>query len=166
MPLNISKATATEYAFVLGNIPGNTGIHAADILKLNLFSVSLPGVSLTNAEMYWEGNHVQFHLGNISFEPLNINFIIDSAFENWKCLFNWITFIANNKDKPSSAANDYVTDANIVIYDNFGQSHSFITFKNLWIQSLGEVTFSIRDGESHIECNASFLYDRYEVVDS
>ena len=162
----LSKATATEYDFILGKIPSDDDLHAVDELKLNIFNVTLPGLSLDNTEFNWQGKHVQYHIGHITFDPLNINFIVDSAFENWKCLFDWIIFIANNKDKPSSAANDCVTDANIVIYDNFGESHSFITFKNLWIQNLGEVTFSIRDGESHIECNASFLYDRYEVTSS
>ena len=165
-PLGISKATATEYAFILGKIPNGTNIHDADILRLNIFSIALPGVSLTNTEMPWEGSHVQYHIGGITFDPLNINFIVDSEFENWKTLFRWLTYIANNKDIPSQKPDDYVTDANIIIYDNFSNPHTFVTFKNIWIQSLGELTFSIRDGETHIECNAIFYYDRYEIADT
>lgn len=166
MALNISKATATEYAFVLGKIPANNGIHTPDILRLNIFNISLPGISLNTSEMPWEGKHAQYHLGGITFDPLNINFLIDSEFENWKCLFRWLTFIADNKIQPSQNANDYVTDANIIIYDNFGRSHTFITFKNIWIQTLGELSFSIRDGESHIEGSATFQYDYYLISDT
>jgi len=166
MSITLSKATSTEYAFVIGKIPSDSDFHATDTLRLNIFNITLPGVSLENVEFPWEGKHVQYHVGGITFDPLNISFLVDSNFHNWKILFRWLTSIANNSDKPSAKANDYVTDANIVIYDNFGAAHTFITFKNLWVQSLGEVSFSIRDGETLIESSAIFQYDRYEMVDT
>jgi hypothetical protein len=164
MTLNISKATSTEYSFILGQVPGNTGIHAVDTLRLNIFNVELPSVSLTNTEFNWQGKHVDYHTGGITFDPLNISFIIDVNFDNWKVLFNWITFITDNKTIPSQQANDYVTDANLLIYNNFGLITTTIQFKNIWLQSLGSVTFSIREGETQIESNATFHYDRFTVL--
>lgn len=164
--LVISKATATEYAFVLGKIPSDDSLHAVDSLRLNIFNINLPSVSLDTSDSHWEGKHMSYHIGGITFDPISINFIVDSNFINWKVLFRWLTFIANNYDKPSTEYDKYVTDASIIIFDNFGKKHTIVTFKNIWIQSLGELSFSIRDGETHIESNAIFQYDRYFIEDT
>ena len=160
----ISKATATEYAFVIGSIPSDKNIHAVDELRLNIFNINLPSVSLTQSDMPWQGKIDKMHIGGISFEPLNISFLVDVDFKNWKSMYNWLTFIANNYDVPSKNANEYVTDASLIIYNNFNGINTKIIYKNMWIQSLGELSFSIRDGESHIESTATFVYDRYEIL--
>jgi hypothetical protein len=163
MTLNISKSTATEYSFQLGKIPSASDIHAVDELRLNIFNINLPAISLNQGEMSWQGKHIQLHLGGMSFDPLNISFLVDSECRNWNILYKWLTYIADNKEKASMVADQYVTDASIVIFNNFNQSHTKVTFKNIWVQTIGEISFSIRDGESHIESSATFLYDRYEV---
>lgn len=162
MPLNISKATATEYAFVLNRLPNN--IHDMDELRLNIFNITLPSVSLTQTEMPWQGKHTNMHLGGITFDPLNINFIVDSEFRNWRVLFNWMMYIADNQEKPSEDANNYVVDGSLIIYDNFNKIHTTISYKNMWVQTLGELSFSVRDGESLIESSATLMYDYYEIV--
>lgn len=163
MGISISKSTSTEYQFVLGKIPSDPSIHATDILKLNIYSISLPTVSLNPNEFYWQGKHIEAHAGGITFDPITINFLVDNNFDNWKVLFNWLTFVADNKERPSREFDEYVTDGSIIIFDNFSKINTTVTFKNMWISSLGEVTFSIRDGESLVECSATFYYDRYSI---
>jgi hypothetical protein len=104
------------------------------------------------------------HQGGITFDPLNISFLVDSRFSNWKILFNWLVSIANNKEKASSPPPQYITDATLIVMDNWDNAIFKILFLNLWITSLGELTFSVRDGETLVECTSSFIYDRYEVI--
>lgn len=163
MPINISKATSTEYALVIGKIPNNPAFHATDTLRLNVYSLNLPSVTVENSEYNWQGKHVEYHTGGITFDPLNINFLVDSNFANWRILFDWMMYIADNKTRPTNVPNNYVTDANILVYDNFGTIKITVTFKNLWIQTLGELSLSTREGETLIESNAIFQYDRYEI---
>jgi len=160
----LSKANATQYKLVLHKIPviGST-IHDLDTLRLNIFNVILPGINLDMSQMPWQGLHTPMHQGGINFDPLTINFVVDGRFANWKILFDWLISIANNKDKATSLADEYVTDASLLLMDNWDTILFKIVFKNLWITSLGELTFSIRDGETHIECSSVFTYDRYEV---
>ena len=165
-PLNLAKATATEYYLVFPKVPNDPNIHASDELKLNIFNINIPTFSLEDTKFLWQGKYVEFHIGGVSFDPLTVSFVVDSEYRNWKLLFRWLTYIANNKDKPSNVPNDYVTDASIILYDNFHKKHTFITFKNIWIQNLGELQLSIREGETYIECNATFQYDRYEIEDA
>ena len=163
MGMNLNKSTSTEYQFVLNRLPNN--IHDMDELRLNIYNITLPGVSLNQQEMPWQGKHAQMHLGGVTFDPLNINYLVDSEFKNWRVLFNWIMFIADNKEKPSADANSYVVDGSLLIMDNFNKVHTTISYKNLWIQTLGELSFSIRDGESFIESSATMMYDYYEKFD-
>jgi len=168
MPLNtLNRATATQYRFVLNQLPTAISagtVHDMDTLKLNIFNVNLPSVSLEQSQMDWQGMHTYQHTGGITFDPLTINFLVDGRFANWRILFNWITAIANNKDRPTRPPKEYITDGGIILLDNWENVLFKIAFINMWVQSLGELSFSIRDGETHIECSATFLYDRYEVV--
>ena len=161
-----SRATATQYKLVLNQIPipisaGN--IHDMDDLKLNIFNVTLPSVTLDQAQMDWQGKHVYLHHGGVTFDPLNINFIVDGQFKNWRILFTWLTNIANNKDRATRPPDEYVTDGAIILLDNWNETVFTLAFRNIWIQNLGELQFSIRDGETTIECSALFYYDRYEI---
>ena len=98
MPISISKATATEYAFILGKIPSEDSMHAVDELRLNIHTINLPGVSLENTQFNWQGKNVQYHIGGITFEPISISFTVDVEFANWKVLSNWLMYIADNKE--------------------------------------------------------------------
>ncbi|MFA5397016.1 MAG: hypothetical protein WC346_13485 [Methanogenium sp.] len=163
----LGKASATQYRLVLDRIPVSGSKRSdMDALKLNIFNVNLPSVTLDTQQMNWQGMHTQMHQGGITFDQLNISFVVDSQFKNWKVCFDWLVYIANNYNKPTSKPSDYVTDASLIVLDNWDNALFNIRFINLWITSLGELTFSVRDGETHIECTANFNYDRYEVQQS
>ena len=162
--VNVNRATATQYQLVIPKIPTETSLSAVDELKLNLFAISLPSVSLNTGEGQWQGKKMQFHNGGMTFDPWQISYIVDSNFNNWKILFKWLTFINNNKDIPSEKPAAYMVDASLKLMDNYNNETLVIMFKNVWVQSIGELSLSIRDGETHIECNATLYYDRYEIL--
>ena len=72
---SLNKATATQYQFALDAIPvsANT-IHALDVLRLNIFSINVPGITLDQAQMFWRGNHSIIHEGGITFDQLTLKF--------------------------------------------------------------------------------------------
>jgi hypothetical protein len=75
---SIGRASATQYKFILNHIPiSGSNIHDLDTFRLNIFSVVLPGMSLDSSQMDWQGKHINVHHGGITFDPLNINFIVD-----------------------------------------------------------------------------------------
>jgi len=164
MPVNINRATATQYQLVIPMLPTETTLDAVDVVRLNLFSVVLPAISLNQGESTWQGMKMLFHNGGMSFDPLSVSFMVDSDFSNWHILYKWLIYVCNNFDKPSSLPADYMVDMSIKLMDNYNVEKVVIMFKNVWIQSLGELSLSVRDGESHIECNATLYYDRYEIL--
>ena len=86
----------------------------------------------------------------MSFNP------IKSMFEN---------IFSNNKDKMMENHRDFSVDSSLSIQDNFQREILRIFFTNLWVNTLGEVRFSTREGEQNLECQAQFIFDRYEVRD-
>ena len=158
------RATATQYRLVFPMLPTETTLTATDEMVLNIFSVNVPSVSLNQSEQYWQGKHMDLHTGGLVFDPLNISFMVDAEFKNWNVLFNWLTYVSDNYEIPSAQPKDYMVDASLLLMDNWNDKVLTLMFKNMWIQSLGELSLSIRDGESHIESSATFYYDRYEVV--
>lgn len=163
--VNLNKANGTNFRLVFPVLPTETLFSANKELTINIFNIIIPSISLDQSEQRWQGNKVNYHSGNMNFDVWNVQFIVDSEFKNWKLLYKWLTFIANNKDKPSSNIPDYFIDTVLKITDNYGDPALMMIFRNTWIQSLGEVNLSQREGESTLECNATFVYDRIELLD-
>lgn len=160
---NLNRSSATNFRLIFPKIPTETTIIANKPLTLNIFGTVIPSITLDQTESRWQGGRMLFASGSMTFEQWPINFVVDSRLENWVLLFNWMTSISNNKDQYTDIPRNYMVDASLSITDNFETSIVKVNFKNVWVQSLGEVTFSQREGESVIESNATLLYDRYEV---
>lgn len=159
----VSKSNPTNFELAIPVVPSETTLAATNELKLNIYGTIIPSMTLEDAEASWQAGKIKFQSGKLQFDPWTINFMVDSELKNWKVLANWLFYINNNKDVMGQAPDDAVIDATLRIIDNFNASILTVTFKNLWIQSLGEVSMSTREGESTLESNATFLYDRYEI---
>jgi len=160
---NINRATPTNYQLVIPTIVSDSTPDTMRELTLNIYGTVIPGVSLDQIDSRWQGNKMNFHPGGITFDSWNINFMVDADYTNWQYLFNWLTMISNNYDVPSNTPYKYSVDCTLKIFDNFQTSVMKLSFKNVWIQSLGEVVLSQREGESQVECSATFAYDRFEI---
>ena len=164
MAEHFNKLTAANFQLAMPLIPSETSIRSTDELILNTFGVVIPGVNIDQEEQRWQGGKIIVPGGTITFDAFNTSFMVDADLDNWKVLFDWITYINNNFDSFVGEYSNYVIDASLRLMDNFGAQTRLITFKNLWIQSLGEVTLSQREGEPVMECTATFSYDRFVVA--
>lgn len=160
---NLNKSTATNFVLAFPKIPTETTITANQPLTLNIFNTIIPSVTLDQTESRWQSGKMLFHSGGITFDQWTIQFIVDSKLKNWAILYNWMTSISNNKNVYSAFPDDYMVDASLNIMDNFETLILRVNFKYVWIQSIGEVSFSQREGETVIESSAILMYDRYEI---
>lgn len=160
---NIDKYTPSKFEMVFSKIPTETSILAVKELTINIFGSIIPGMTLDSLDMPFMGGKVREFSGNIEFDPLTVMFNVDSKFRNWYILYSWITFINNNKDKFGENKRLYATDATIRIMDNFENTVLRINFKNIWPNSLTEVSLSYRESESILESMVTFQYDRFEA---
>lgn len=69
--------------------------------------------------MQWQGGKIFLPDARISFSEFSATILIDEAYNNWKMLFKWITTINNNKDKYVEDFTNLLTDASLLVYDNW-----------------------------------------------
>uniref|UniRef100_A0A6M3IP09 Putative tail tube protein n=1 Tax=viral metagenome TaxID=1070528 RepID=A0A6M3IP09_9ZZZZ len=163
--VNLNKSNPSNFELVFPKIPTETTIQASDELTLNIYGTIIPGLTLDSTEHRWMGGKSIQAGGNIAFEPWTVNFLVDSQMLNWMLIFGWLMFIHNNKDKYSEIHKNYVIDATLRITDNFRSEVMRLVFRDIWPTTLGEMTFSHREGEAVLECMCQFAYDRFELID-
>jgi hypothetical protein len=159
----LNKASSFSFELVFPLIPIQTEVRANEELTLNIYETVLPGVTLDVERRRWQGGVINVASGELTFEPWNVNFVVDSEFKNWQLLFKWMTFINNNKDKYIDKYENYSVDATLKVIDNFQNQKCTLFFVDVWPNNLGEISMTYREGESNLEAQVSFVYDRFEL---
>lgn len=162
MSINLNKSTATNFELMFPLIPTETSISATQSLVLNISDTVLPSMTLDTTDLNWMGAVAHQDIGAMTFDAWFVNYTVDSKFNNWITMYKWITFINNNKDKHGRNQSDYKVDAVLTIMDNFRKEILVIDIIGAWINMLGEVTLSYRDGTKNLESNINIMYDRFE----
>jgi len=162
---NLNQASPHSYELIFPRLPVETSMANKNQLVLNIHSTVVPAITLSEQDMPWQGGKAKTFSGEITFEPWFVQFLVDSNFENWNLLFRWMTFINNNKNRYSKNNREYKVDASLKITDNFERTVLTIDFKNCWINQLGEVAMTHKEGDQTLNSTANFSYDRYEITE-
>ena len=161
---DLTKANPANFELTFPLIPGQSLLGASEELVLNITSTILPSITIPPLESQWQNTKRWIAGGPTEFEQMNIQFVVDGHFANWKLLYNWMMYISNNKDKMLTNYHDYVVDASLRIINNFGGDIMGIKYIGMWPTNLQEVSFSMKEGEVLIEGGATFVYDYFEVL--
>jgi hypothetical protein len=160
---NINIATPANFRLVFPKLPQQSTLAANNELILNTYGVILPSLNLNFEEVAWQGSKRKVANNQLEFEQLQTQFLVDSQFLNWVLLYEWMTYISDNKDKMAELYQNYAVDASLLITDNFKNEIIKIVFVGMWPLNLQEVSFSMREGEVFVESGATFIYDYFEV---
>lgn len=163
----IDKANQTLFRLVFPKIPVTNSITDNKQFILNIHTINIPGITISSQEMRWQGGKIMIPDGVIDFPEWTISFIVDETYSNWKVLHNWITYLNNNKDKFVEDYTNYSSDAMLLCKNNWMKDDVLkLNFIRVWPTSLGEISLTTRtDGSELIECDVTFAYDRYEIVE-
>lgn len=160
---NIDKATPTNYQLIFPLIPTEETIGANNPFVMNIFSAVLPSVSIAIEEHRWQGNKTRVGMIPMEFDPWLVSFVVDSELANWKLLFKWMSYINNNWNKIAEKHKNYGVDCSLVVTDNYGRSVLEVILVDIWPSTLGEVSFSQREGDVILESTINFNYDYFYV---
>jgi len=161
--VNLGKATPSNYELIIPKIPTETTISAINPLILNIFSTVIPGVSIAEELLSYQAAQTKRAQGPLVYEQLSIGFVVDSLFADWKVLMNWLKFINDNSEKMAELHKEYSVDATLAITDNYRKPLMAIRFVSVWPITIAEVGLSQREGESQLECSATFNYDYFLI---
>ena len=164
--VNVQRGTPSSYQLTIPLLPTETKLAATKELILDIFGTVIPSVTLDQMEERWQSAKMQMASGSVTFDTWTFSFIVDSTFKNWSTLFKWLVFINNNYDAMAKRPQDYSIDCSLSIKDNFNKEVIKVLFHNVWIQALGEISLSQREGESILESTATLYYDRYSIEEA
>jgi hypothetical protein len=167
MPIetNLNKSQSSNYQLVIGMIPTESSLQATRELTLNIFGTVLPSINIAQNLVYWMGAATKQD-GEMTFDDWTVNYIVDSNFDNWKVLYNWMTFVRNEKDKFGEIPRLYAIKAMLRILDNFRQPVLVVEFENVWVTGMGEVNLTHRDYDTNLESTVTLSYDSYHILES
>lgn len=161
---NLNKSTSTNFELVFPVLPTETSLKGTDALVLNIYETVLPSITLDTTDINWMGATVHQDIGSIVYDSWFVNYTVDSKFNNWYTLYKWLTYINNNRDRFGRDPKEYKVDATLRVLDNFRNCIMTATFIGAWVNMLGEVALSYREGTSNLESNINIMYDRFEIT--
>jgi len=130
-------------------------------------TVNLPGVSLDDATRNTPFVNLYSPGTKLTYNPLNVNFIIDEDLITWQSLQKWLYQIANPKGfdgRNTKPINNY-SDATLTILTNLNNSNLRIQYHNVFPTGLSDIDFDTKQSaDDIITASATFRYDYYEIL--
>ena len=104
----------------------------------------------------------------VTFDNLEVTFLVDKNLENWREIQNWMKTIYLVKDHNKILPNpkDHTSDANLILLNSAMNPNLHILFNNIFPVSLSGLEFdsSVTDF-TPFTATVTFAYDTYEFVD-
>ena len=131
--------------------------------------VTLPGYGTASAiERPTRFASLKIPETRVSFDNLEVTFLVDKNLENWREIQNWMKSIYLVKDhtKILPDPKDHTSDANLILLNSAMNPNLHILFNNIFPVSLSGLDFdsSITDF-TPFTATVTFAYDTYEFVD-
>ena len=134
-------------------------------------SVNLPGVSLGEInrptpflDMYSPGT-------KLSYEPLDVEFLVDEELQSWKNIYDWFISIADpdgfeKRDGSKELQTiKHFSDATLTILSGLNNPVLRVQFTNLFPLSINSLKFdTTQSAETIITATATFRYQSYKYL--
>jgi hypothetical protein len=159
---SIDKLTPTNFQLIFPKLPTENTITANNPLVMNIFSAVIPSLSLAEEELRWQSNKTKHALEPLEFDTWLVSYVVDAEIKNWTLLFKWMAYINDNISKHEEHRN-YAVNASLVVTSNYRVPQLEINFVDIWPSTLGEVSFSTREGDVQLESTVNFTYDYFTV---
>jgi len=104
---------------------------------------------------------------DIQYDDWTFSFGIDSNFENWIALYNWLKYITSSSIDPDLdhiVPEDNTVRGSLIVSDNYKNKLLTVNFYDVWISSLGEVRLTYRDGDMILEGSGTLKYSHYDIT--
>ena len=156
-PDNINFLSPVGFRFAIEFLPNTNWF---------LTSANLPGISLAEINQPTPFMPTQVPGNDLTWEPLNVTFLVDEDLANWRELYNWmvgIGFPNEYKEYKDQKTNKQIySDATLTILNSNMVSNYRIMFKDLFPTSLSEVSFDSASADIEgIKATATFRYLTY-----
>ena len=150
----------------------NEGGIKKETIGWTLIKTSIPEVLIKSQSIgYSGGNHyISSHVKE-PYSPLSIEFKVDSLYNNYSILYEWLNYIydekyghfdANNLAKDAIGTSSYATTISVIATDGYEKDTIMWTFKNAFPTRLSGISLDYRDS-SEIVCTADFVFSQMYI---
>ena len=144
-PKNINPLADIQFKFDVAALP-NTSFF---IQTVNLPGITLEGATIATPQL----QNFSRHTGIITYDPLNVTFLIDEYLKNWQEVFQWMV----------GEENKY-TSAVLTILSSSMNPTMELHFKDIFPTSLSEVSFdSTTTDPTYQVATVNFNYTEYII---
>ncbi len=168
VPDNITPLSPNGFMFSVTKLPD---------ISFFCQQVNLPGITLGDPEYANPFTKQPIPGETLTYDTLEINFLIDNEMKNYKYLYNWIialgfpneyeqyrAFVQSDNNNYSELAKNY-SDATLSILTGNNNIAQQVQFIDLFPVTIGTVTFqSTNTDVNYIQCNATFRYGYYKFL--
>ena len=184
-PTVYDYATGTQWRLAFNRLPKTTWFCTA---------ATIPGITLGEAQYATPMSDVILSGDKLTFETLNITFIVDEELQNYRELWDWIvgmgspvnhsqwettlskgdgavrtfgTSDADPRTKTTYEESNLYSDSTLIVYNSKNKAKVNVLFKNMFPTSLSALEYSqeLTDVE-YFKASASFRYLYYEFETS
>jgi len=139
-----------NFIFTCGKLP---------VLQGTVTSVSLPTISMSETQFPTRVHDIVVPSTKVIYDPINIEFVIDEQFDNYKEAFDWIQELRVYR---GSDIRDLTSDATLQILSNNKQPLKRIRFEGMFPTILSEVLFTTQDSGGEAQtCNLTLAYTQF-----
>jgi hypothetical protein len=138
-------------------------------MELMCQKVNLPGISIPDQPQPTRlGTTIPVPNMVANFEPLSVEFVVDSELTNWISLYSWIRNITNisNDDQNNITYQEWHYSANLFLYDPATNCEILRAKFNYIIPiKLGGIFFQSDSADVLVQkCQCSFKYSYFELL--
>ncbi len=127
-----------------------------------LQSFNTPSLTLNNINTSSRQNNLNFQGDTLKYGDLSLNFIVDENLLVYKELINGIKYLKdplnnNGNLNPNLEAKLFITN------DNSTKNILEVTFFNILITEIGELTLDTKSEDDILTVNARFVFDEFDI---
>ena len=184
-PSKMDYASPVQFRFKIAKLPQ---------VEFFIQTVNLPGISLGTVAIPTSVYNYPVPGDEISFQPLDISFLVDENLNNYKELHDWLSGLGFGKSHeqyadlqataedrfPGSSKGSLVagveipaplseggiySDATLTILNSKNLAKTEVRFQNVFPTSIGSLSYDVKAGDvDYLTVQASFTYMNYDIV--
>lgn len=157
---NKSFLSNNKYEFVINRLPN---------LVFFLQGINIPNISLGTTITQTPFVQIPKPSNTLTFEPLNINYIIDEDMKSWFELYTWMTNLGNPESLNKLGIltnfpgknNSVTSDATLFVKTNSNNLNIKFTFYDIFPTELNGVQLTSTEGQEFLTSTVTFSYTYY-----
>lgn len=141
-------------------------------LQFSIYALVVPEIKVPQKELAYGGQTLKISsLARPTFQPLNVNFMIDNQFNNYWVIYKWLNLLNDAKtslysspvERDTGFLDEYSTTITVYGLDEYNNRNIQFNYYNAFPTTLGGIKYSDRD-PSELESNFEYSFFQFEPI--